>query len=326
MPKPEAQAAADPEAAEPEKGASWYRHRNLLGLILFCALFVGGFAIHGNLGLYFNLAGLMIILGGIFGAAVISFRLDRLMLVCRVLKSSFRKKVTEPEDIVEVLVDLSLKSKFHGLLSLEADGAETTVIFLRRALGFLVDGYPESQMRELLNTEMVFFRLRRDEIERVLIALADFSPSFGLVGSVVGLIGMLAGIGDTAIILKTIPVALTSTLYGIIFANFVFLPLAAHLRELTNRELLLQKMIMEGVIAIGSDLHPRILEEQLKSFLTPSSRDVKLVSIERIREKFQIQPSDMSRMADATESSSEESEGMMLKQHKGAADTDGNNH
>ncbi len=71
---------------------------------------------------------------------------------------------------------------------------------------------------------------------------------------------MLGGIGDTSVILRAVPIALTSTLYGIIFANFFFLPFASFLRERTNQELLLQKIIMEGVIAIDSELNPTILK------------------------------------------------------------------
>ena len=100
---------------------------------------------------------------------------------------------------------------------------------------------------------------------------------------------MLVGIGDTATILATVPIALTSTLYGLLLANFFFLPLAAHIRERTDHELLLQKIILEGVVAIGSNLHPRTLEMKLKSFLTPSSRKGKLVSLERIREMFKVE-------------------------------------
>lgn len=263
-------------------------HRNIVGLVIFLGLFFSGFFFQGQMGLYFNLAGGVIVVGGTMGAALISFRMDRLMIVWKVLVVSFRFKQKEPEEIIEVLVDLSLKSKLKGLLSLQKDEEESTVLFLRHALGLLVDGYAIAQIRDLLNTEMYFFRMRREEIERILRTLAEVCPSFGLVGSVVGLIGMLAGIGDTTTILATIPIALTSTLYGVVIANFVFLPLAAHIRERTDHELLLQKIILEGVVAIGSDLHPRALEMKLKSFLTPSLRKGRLVSIERIRERFNI--------------------------------------
>ena len=140
----------------------------------------------------------------------------------------------------------------------------------------------------MLTSEMYFFRMRRDETRRVLQTMADVAPSFGLVGSVVGLIGMLAGQGDSAIIMTTIPVALTSTLYGIVLANFLFLPFAANIRERTLQELFLQKIILEGVLAMSEDLHPKMMERKLVSFLTPSARKGRFVSYEKIRQKLNL--------------------------------------
>jgi chemotaxis protein MotA len=272
--------------------SKWWamERKNKIGLVICVVLFCLGFGIHGNVGLYFNLAALLIVVGGTFGATLMCFRTKRLVIVSKVLRSCYRKRVKEPEEIVEILVDLAVKSKFRGILCLQEDEKETSILFLRGALGLLVDGYPAPQIRDFLNAEMHFFRIRRQESERVLRMMAEICPSFGLVGSVVGLISMLVGVGDTSVILATVPIALTSTLYGVILANFFFLPFAASIRERTDQELLLQKIIMEGVIAIESEIDPRILERKLKSFLTPSARQGRLVSIERIQKKFNIKP------------------------------------
>ena len=264
--------------------------KNIVGLLICFILFCVGFTIHGNVGLYFNLAGMLIVVGGTFGAILICFRTKRINIVRRVLWSSYRTRIKEPEEIVEIMVDLSVKRKMRGILSLQEDEDETSILFLRRALGFLVDNFRGAQIKDFLNNEMYFFKIRREESERVLRTMAEICPSFGLVGSVVGLIGMLAGVGDTSIILATLPIALTSTLYGVILANFFFIPFAENIRERTYRELLLQKIIMEGVIAIESEVKPRVLERKLKSFLTPSSRKIRLVSLKRIQQKFKIKP------------------------------------
>ena len=264
------------------------KHRNLMGLCFCTLLFAVGLFMHGQVGLFFNLAGFLIVAGGTAAAAFISFKYERLKIVYEVLKRSYTSREIEADEIVGTLVDLSLKSKFRGLLSLQEDEHEATVLFLRRALGYLVDGYEAKQMRDFLSTEIQFFRMRREETERVLRTISELCPSFGLIGSIVGLIGMLAGVGDTSVIMATIPVALTATLYGVLFANFIFLPLAAHVQERTDHEVLLQKIILEGVIAIGANLHPRALENKLKSFITPSARTEKLVSMDRIRKKFNV--------------------------------------
>jgi len=263
--------------------------KNMLGVLGCTFVFIIGVAINGSFGIYLNVSALLIVVGGTFGSSLICFRLKRLNIVWKVLVSSYKTPLKTPDEVVAILVDLSVKSKLQGLLSLQDDEEETTVIFLRQALGFLVDGYSLKEIRECLSAEMFFFKQRREESERVFSTMADICPAFGLIGSVVGLVSMLAGVGDTTVILETIPVALVSTLYGVFFANFFFLPFAVNIQERTDQELLLQKIIMEGVIAIGSESHPSLLERKLKAFLTPSARGGKLVSLKRIREMLEKQ-------------------------------------
>ncbi|RLF60565.1 MAG: flagellar motor protein MotA [Thermoplasmata archaeon] len=270
------------------EGRGWRDNRTAVGIILCGVIFGLGFLIAGNIGLYFNLIGFLIVAGGTLGATLIGFSTRRLMILYMILKRSFQVPVRQPHEIVEILVDLSVKSKIRGILSLEEDEGETSLLFLRRALGLLVDGYKAEQISEILTTEMYFFKVRRAESERVLRTMADLCPSFGIVGSIIGLIGMIAGSADTSTILSTIPIALTSTLYGIVLTNFFFRPFEAKIQDRTNQELLLQKIIVEGIMAIATELNPRILEAKLKSFLTPSSRNGKLVSLRRIQEKFKI--------------------------------------
>jgi chemotaxis protein MotA len=263
-------------------------NKNIIGLVLCGGLFIFGFLIHGNLSLYLNLSGLLIVCGGTLAASLISFRVDQLQIVARVLYSAYRKPIKKEAEIINILIDLSIRSRVEGILSLQREENETSILFLRRALGCLVDGMEKEQIRDILNTEMYFFKLRREDSERVLRSIADYFPAFGIIGSVVGLITMLGGIGDTAVILKAIPIALTSTLYGLIFANFFFLPFAAVVKERTSSELLLQKIIMEGAIAINSEMNSVILKTKLEAFLTPSERDTELVSYAKIRERFNI--------------------------------------
>lgn len=264
------------------------KRQTFIGLTLCGLIFLGGFLIKGKLPLYFNIASLMIVAGGSATAALLSFQVQRLRIVWRVVRSSYHTRLKSEAEIVDILINLAIKSRMEGILSLQQDEHETSIHFLRRGLGCLVDNYDPHQIRDILNTEMYFFKLRREDSERVLRTIADFCPAFGIVGSVAGLIPMLAGIDDTGIILKTVPLALTSILYGLILANFFFIPFAANLRERTNQELLLQKIIMEGVIAIQSELNPTVLRTKLLSFLTPSERKDDLVPLVRIQERFHI--------------------------------------
>ena len=263
--------------------------KNIIGLLICVVLFLSGFFINGNTGLYINLSGFLIIIGGTFGATFLSYNMKRIEILFKVLKTAYGRETRNPNEIVKILVDLSVKRRVKGVLSLQEDEDEIPIEFLKQAIGLLVDGCSKEQIKDSLSAEMYFFRMRRDETRRVLQTMADVAPSFGLVGSVVGLIGMLSGIGDSNVIMATVPIALTSTLYGIVIANFIFLPFAATIRERTIKELFLQKIITEGVLAIFDELHPRMLERKLKSFLTPSARYGHFVSFENIKEKLELE-------------------------------------
>ena len=263
--------------------------KNSIGLIICVMLFLSGFFIHGHTGLYINLSGFLIVIGGTFGATLLSYNMKRIEILFKVSKTAYGRKTKDPEEIVKILVDLSVKRRVKGVLSLQEDEGESPIEFLKQAIGLLVDGCSKEQIKDALSAEMYFFRMRRDETMRVLQTMADVAPSFGLVGSVVGLIGMLAGGGDSEVIMKTVPIALTSTLYGIVLANFIFLPFAATIRERTVKELFLQKVIADGVLAIYDELHPRMLERKLKSFLTPSARHGRYVSFENIKERLELE-------------------------------------
>ena len=262
--------------------------KTLFGIFAGILIFLLGFILNGRIALYFNLISLLIVLGGVLGAAFISFRWERLKIVFRVLRSLYATKVRRPEEIVEALVDLSVKCKINGILSLDDGYEDDSVNFLKRALELLVDGYTKEQIRDTLTTEMYFFKLRRQESERVLRTIAEICPPFGLIGSIVGLLGLFSSGYQDASLLQTIATALTSTIYGAILAYLVFIPFAAQIRERTDNELLLQKIILEGVIAIESGLKPRVLEMKLKSFLTPSSRKNRIISLDRIKARFRI--------------------------------------
>ena len=101
----------------------------------------------------------MIVIGGTTAAALLSFRKEQLIVAMKVIRRSYGHKQKPEREIIQILVDLSVKSRIEGILSLQKEENETSILFLRRALGCLVDGYRIDQIREILNTEMYFFRL-----------------------------------------------------------------------------------------------------------------------------------------------------------------------
>ena len=261
--------------------------KNIIGLTICTALFLSGFVIHGHTGLYLNLSGFIIVVAGTIVATLLSYRFDRIIILYKVLKASYSKELMAPGELIRILVELAAKKRIKGILSLQRDEHETTIIFLRQAIGLLVDGNSASDIKEALNMEMRFFKFRREASHRVVKTMADIAPSFGLVGSVVGLISMLSGIGgESNVVLSAIPIALTSTLYGIVLANFFFLPFAVNIQERTIQELLLQNIITQGILAIADDVHPSALDRKLKSLQTPSERAREPITLIQLHKKL----------------------------------------
>jgi len=178
--------------------------------IIFISCFFFG---EGGTVVYFNIVSFLVVSSGTIGAAFLSFPYERIKNAYKVALNSYKKDViNSPDHIVNILLDISVRSRSNGILSLEKLEKTTQISFLKNGLGLLVDGYREDEIRSILHNEIYYFKIRRQHSERVFRTMALLAPGFGVAGSIIGLIGMLYGVGDTGVILKTIPVALTSTL------------------------------------------------------------------------------------------------------------------
>ena len=262
-------------------------NHSLIGIVVCTLLLIGSMLIGDGRTLMFNLEGLVVVIAGTLGAVFISYPFQVLRVATRVAINSYKTKVPSAKEIVDSLLHLSLLSKIDGLLALEQGEDRASVLFLKRALSMLVDGFNVDELRDALYTEIHFFQQRRSLQERVFRHMAILAPAFGVAGGVIGLVGMLAGIGDTGVILRTIPVALTSTLYGILVAYFICIPIAENIHAKTQEELLIHKLIAEGVSLIGQEYNTMRLQTRLQSFVTPQERDSQHMSVKEIRDRYE---------------------------------------
>ncbi len=262
-------------------------NHSIIGIVICTLLLMGSMMIGDGRTLMFNLEGFVVVIAGTLGAVFISYPFNVLRVATRVAINSYKIKVPSAKEIVDSLLHLSMLSKIDGLLALEQNEERASVLFLKRALSMLVDGFNVDELRDALYTEIHFFQQRRSLQERVFRHMAILAPAFGVAGGVIGLVGMLAGIGDTGVILRTIPVALTSTLYGILVAYFICIPIAENIHARTQEELLIHKLIAEGVALIGQEYNTMRLQTRLQSFITPFERDIQNMSIKEIRDKYE---------------------------------------
>jgi chemotaxis protein MotA len=257
-----------------------------IAILLFGGLFVAGFLLRGNAALFFNATALGIVICGTLGAMFLCYPAGDLHAALLVTRNLYRDPPPTSDEVIHTMIEVALHTRTGGVLALEAVGGRSTISFLKRALALLVDGLKDEELTEILHAEMAYFRQRRAQIERMFRQAAVFAPAFGVAGSVVGLIDMLSGISDPGVILQTIPLALTSPLYGIVLANSVLFPIAEGVHAKTQKELLIQKLIADGVLIIRREPNPRRLAIKLESFLTPSARALENLSLNEIRERL----------------------------------------
>lgn len=257
-----------------------------IGVVFFTAIFLSSIFIQGHAALFLNGTALLIVTCGTLGALLLSYPIGDIRAAVLVTRNLHRNPPPTSREVINTMLDMTVQSRGKGLLVLEDMNEHSTITFLKRALGLLIDGLPDQELSDLLHAEMLHFKQRRAYIERIFRQGALFAPAFGVAGSVIGLIDMLTGITNPDVILLTIPVALVSPLYGIILANAVFFPVAESIHSKTQKELLVQKLITDGVIIMRSEPNPRRMAVKLESFLTPSARAHENLSLKEIRERL----------------------------------------
>ena len=246
-----------------------------VGGLLIAIFSVIGATIIKGLPLYklFEPGALLLILGGTFGATMLSFSMTEIKNLPKILIQAFKETEIDPTGIINTLVRFAEKARREGLLVLEDDAAKLEDKFLQKGIQLVVDGTDMELIRSILQTELAFLEERHKIGENFFMTMGGFAPTLGVLGAVVGLIVALwKGGGDPVAVAKGISVAFLAAFYGIGSANVIFIPIANKLRLKSSREILLREVMIEGILSIQAGDNPRIVEEKLKAFLPPAMR------------------------------------------------------
>lgn len=231
----------------------------------------------GGVGIFWNVPALMIVFGGTLAALLISYPLPRVLKVTGVLLQIFKKDVQHASWVIKLMVELSFKARQQSLLALDEELNKVDNRLVKLGLELVIDGQPANMIRELLETELNFIQTRHRSGEHIFRSASRFAPSFGLIGTLIGLVAMLRSLGDSgdaSQIGQGMAVALITTFYGAMFANLFFTPVAEKLRSRSDDEMLVNRIIIEGVLLIQGGVNPRIIERKLNAFLPPELRGV----------------------------------------------------
>jgi len=240
------------------------------GIIAGVALILGAILLGGSLETFINIPGFMIVMGGTLAAISINYPLNEIIQSHFAAYKIFALRRHREIDVVNTMVKIADISRREGLLALE--NIKTENKFLKKACQLIADNADPLMIREMLAIEIASLRGRHHIVQDVFKRMGAYAPAFGMIGTLIGLVQMLAALDDPTAIGPAMALALLTTFYGAMLAYLFFLPMAGKLRSRSQEEILHLCIIFEGAKCILENNNPRLVYEKLSSFVPPKER------------------------------------------------------
>ncbi len=227
----------------------------------------------GQINSLINIPAALIVLGGTVGATIVSTPLKYLMVTPRVALKTIFGKLAAPQEISDLLAQLIVKARREGVLGLESELEGVSDSFLQKGIGLVVFGADPEVVRTVLENEVASMNARHSAGSEVFKQMGGYAPTLGVLGTVMGLIHMLAQLNQPGDMGAAIAAAFIATLYGVGWANLVFLPIAAKLKARSTEEAHMRELMIEGILSLQAGDNPMTLQERLKAFMAPKVQE-----------------------------------------------------
>ena len=221
----------------------------------------------GETSIILNLKSGLLVLGGTLVIGFLSFPIKRHRNLFKTLHAIFRYQETNYQDLIKHIARLSRINRLYGNLVLEKESDTIDNPFLRKGVELVVDGYDPYEIHKIMDKEYELYFSRKESLINILDTFQKLAPAVGFVGTIMGLIDVLGNIGAPLEMGKGMAIALLTTLYGLLFANFLFLPLSKKLTEHIKAESMMLYIILEGVIDISNDKNSKAVAYRLQSYI-----------------------------------------------------------
>jgi chemotaxis protein MotA len=208
----------------------------------------------------------MIVLGGTFGAVLVTSPMQSVLRAFRGIGKVFFEEANSTPETIDSLIQYAAKARKNGIVSLETEASAIPDPFLKKALGLAVDGTDLQEMRKMMELDIVLAEQSIEAEAKVWEAAGGYAPTIGIIGAVMGLIQVMKHLEDIKEVGHGIAVAFVATVYGVGTANILFLPIANKLRSRLRAATLRQEMTLEGVIGIVEGLNPTLIRLKLSSY------------------------------------------------------------
>jgi chemotaxis protein MotA len=243
----------------------------IAGLILATTVIVVAMILDGGspAELFSSPAAMIIIIGGSLGATMVTSSLKSVMNLPKVIAQAFTTRNFDAKATIDLLVKLADKARREGLLGLEEDSKKINDKFLQKGIMMVVDGVDPEQVKAILETTVEQMRARHKLGISFFTSAGGFAPTFGILGTVMGLISVLKQLDNPSALGESIASAFLATLWGLMTANLIYLPIAGKLKAKSEEETRNRYMQLEGILSIQAGENPRIVGDKLNAFLAP---------------------------------------------------------
>ena len=243
-----------------------------LGIIFIASAISNHFLEIGKLAGFFDPPSLEIVFGGTFATIFIVLPMNKVKGLIGIIKVGFRLPDLDVVNIIKVLIEFAEKARREGLLSLEEDIDKVDNPFIKKGIQLVIDGTEGDLVRYILEVEVEQIDARHKTGVKTIGVMSTFGPAFGMIGTLVGLVNMLAKLDDPATLGPSMAVALITTFYGAVLSNLFTIPLENNLEMKNDSEVMIYNIAIEGILSIQAGDNPRTLEAKLLSFLAPGDR------------------------------------------------------
>jgi len=250
---------------------------SIIGIIAGAALMLMSMVISADyqfarLQIMWNLPSFVLVIGGSMAAIVLGNPFSRVVAGLKAFMQIFKLPDADPAQAITNIINLANMARKEGILSLEDAVTNMEDQFLKKGIMLIVDGTDPELVRNILETEMAYIEGRHADSRGVWEFLATSGPAWGMIGTLIGLVLMLQDLNDLAALGPNMAVAIITTLYGSIIANYFANPVANKLKVYNGVEIHIKQILVEGILSIQAGENPRIIEEKLRAFLSPDLR------------------------------------------------------
>ena len=226
--------------------------------------------ISGDIGGFWDPPSVFVVVGGVIASTIISYPMNVLKNLIKTISVAFKANKVDLNKDLELILNLANIARREGILQLEETVSTMDDPFIKKGVMLIIDGADPELVQKVMETEIDFISERHSQGQAVLLQMSSYSPAFGMIGTLIGLINMLADLNDMASLGGNMAVALVTTFYGSFLANMVFTPLAKKLGSMSSDEILRKQLALEGMLSIQDGENPRIIREKLNAFLSQS--------------------------------------------------------